>query len=77
MAVDRKDLIEEWHSTDNKSNTPNNVRAGSDKYITWRCKECGHVWETQAKSRAIKHTGCPKCHEGIMSDSQNWKFIFT
>lgn len=59
----RKDLIEEWHSTDNKNNTPNNVRAGSDKYITWCCKECSHVWETQAKSRAIKNTGCPKCHE--------------
>ncbi|MCM3390256.1 zinc-ribbon domain-containing protein [Ureibacillus chungkukjangi] len=63
IGDERKDLIEEWHSTDNQNNTPNNVRTGSDKYITWRCKECSHVWITQAKSRAIKNTGCPKCHE--------------
>ncbi len=63
IADERKDLIEEWHSTYNKSYTPNNVRSGSDKFITWRCKECSHIWVTQAKSRAIKHTGCPKCHE--------------
>ncbi|WP_087974318.1 zinc-ribbon domain-containing protein [Oceanobacillus rekensis] len=34
-----------------------------DEYIVWRCKECGHNWETQAKNRTIHHTGCPKCHE--------------
>ncbi|WP_053071877.1 zinc-ribbon domain-containing protein [Ornithinibacillus contaminans] len=63
IADDRKDLIEEWHSTDNKNDTPYNVRVGSDKQITWCCKECGHIWKSQAKSRAIKNTGCPKCHE--------------
>lgn len=63
IAKERSDLIEEWHATANKGNTPYNIRTGSDKVITWCCKECGHVWENQAKSRAIKNTGCPKCHE--------------
>lgn len=63
ISEERHDLIEEWHVTANKGNTPNNIRAGSDKLITWCCKECGHIWENQAKSRAIKNTGCPKCHE--------------
>lgn len=63
IAEERQDLIEEWHPTKNKENTPYNVRSGSDKVIIWCCKECEHIWESQAKSRAIKNTGCPKCHE--------------
>lgn len=63
IAEERFDLIEEWHPTENRENTPNNVRSGSDKTIFWCCKECDHIWESQAKSRAIKNTGCPKCHE--------------
>ncbi|MEN2468108.1 zinc-ribbon domain-containing protein [Ornithinibacillus sp. JPR2-1] len=63
IAKERPDLVEEWHTNENKDNTPNNIRTGSDKLITWLCKECGHVWSSQAKSRAIKNTGCPKCHE--------------
>lgn len=63
IAEERPDLVEEWHINANEGNTPDNVRVGSDKFITWCCKECGHIWENQAKSRAIKNTGCPKCHE--------------
>jgi hypothetical protein len=63
IAEERPDLIEEWHPLNINENTPFNVRAGSDKVIIWICKECEHVWESQAKSRAIKNTGCPKCHE--------------
>lgn len=63
IAEERPDLVEEWHETANKGNTPYNVRAGSDKVIIWYCKECGHIWKSQAKSRARKNTGCPKCHE--------------
>ncbi|RDI37536.1 zinc-ribbon domain-containing protein [Falsibacillus pallidus] len=63
IAEERPDLIEEWHPFENKQNTPFNVRTGSDKIIFWSCKGCEYVWKTQAKSRAIKNTGCPKCHE--------------
>ncbi|MBV6682336.1 hypothetical protein KV679_01380 [Bacillus sp. JRC01] len=63
IAEERPELIEEWHPLRNNENTPVNVRAGSDKIIFWSCKVCKHVWSTQAKSRAIKKTGCPKCHE--------------
>ncbi|MCH6265072.1 zinc-ribbon domain-containing protein [Neobacillus citreus] len=63
IANERPDLIEEWHPLENNENAPFNVRVGSDKRVVWSCKECKHVWETQAKSRAIKNTGCPKCHE--------------
>ncbi|MCQ6274701.1 DUF559 domain-containing protein [Bacillus sp. V3B] len=63
IAEERPELIEEWPLEKNNGNTPYNVRTGSDKYIIWHCKECGHNWETQAKNRAIHNTGCPKCHE--------------
>ncbi|MQR93705.1 zinc-ribbon domain-containing protein [Fictibacillus phosphorivorans] len=63
IADERPDLLKEWHTIKNKENTPFNVRSGSDKGIVWCCKDCEHVWETQAKSRAIKNTGCPKCNE--------------
>ncbi|MBD7939056.1 zinc-ribbon domain-containing protein [Cytobacillus sp. Sa5YUA1] len=63
IAEERPDLIEEWHPLENNEDTLVNVRSGSDKIIVWRYKECEHVWKTQAKSRAIKNTVCPKCHE--------------
>jgi protein-arginine kinase activator protein McsA len=63
IAEERPELIKEWHPLKNNENTPFNVRVGSDKVIIWLCNECEHVWESQAKSRAIKNTGCPKCHE--------------
>lgn len=63
IADERPDLIIEWHKTKNRMNTPFNIRSGSDKGIVWICKECEHIWESQVKSRAIKNTGCPKCHE--------------
>lgn len=45
IAKERPDLVEEWHATANEGDIPHNVRVGSDKYITWCCKECGHIWE--------------------------------
>lgn len=63
IAKERPELIEEWHLIENKDNTPYNVRCGSDKIIRWRCKVCGYIWDSQAKNRAIKNTGCPKCNE--------------
>ena len=56
-------MIEEWHPTRNKQKTPFNVSAGSDEKIVWCCKECAHIWQTTANGRALRNTGCPKCHE--------------
>lgn len=63
VALERPDLVKEWHKAPSKKDTPDNVTAGSDKIVTWRCVECDHLWDAQVKSRAIKKTGCPKCME--------------
>lgn len=44
VADERSDLVEEWCATKNGENTPNTLRAGSDKNIKWPCKECRH-WQ--------------------------------
>ncbi|OMP68693.1 zinc-ribbon domain-containing protein [Domibacillus epiphyticus] len=63
IIKERPDLVEEWHSIGNAGNTPDNVKAGSDKKILWCCKKCNYVWKSTAKNRALKNTGCPKCNE--------------
>jgi len=53
------ELAKQWHPTKNDSLTPNDVTAGSNKKVWWKCKE-GHEWEATVKSRNHGR-GCPFC----------------
>lgn len=56
------ELIEEW-STKNLRNTYQ-VYSQSSKKAWWKCKKCGHEWETRVSTRTSKQkSGCPLCNE--------------
>ena len=50
----------QWHPTRNGELIPDQVSAGSNAGVWWRC-EWGHEWEAAAIDRTSKGTGCPVC----------------
>lgn len=63
LATVRPDLVEEW-APDNPVK-PNKIAAGSHMWATWRCKNCGHIWQARVNMRTKEHNGggtnCPRC----------------
>jgi hypothetical protein len=64
LATTHPDLAKEWHPTKNGSITPNNMTAGSSKYmIWWICKDnSSHIWDSSVSNRT-RGNGCPSCAE--------------
>lgn len=55
-------LVAEWHPTLNGGLKPGDVQAGSGTMCWWLCPTGnGHEWQTQARSRSLRGTGCPFC----------------
>jgi len=62
------DISAQWHPTRNGDLTPDQLPAGSQKRVWWRC-ELGHQWEAAISNRTYNSTGCPvhagrKLHAG-------------
>jgi len=55
------DIAAEWHPTKNVPVTAADVNPGSKKNRWWRCRACGHDWETDPDHRTRRGDGCPKC----------------
>ena len=46
--------------------------AGSNKMIHWKCYKCEHIWSASVVSRTIAGTGCGFCNLGdLHSDCRN------
>ncbi|XYI03981.1 zinc-ribbon domain-containing protein [Sorangium sp. So ce1128] len=55
-------VAREWHPTRNGNLTPNDVTAGSDRLVWWRCpKGPDHEWQTEVELRGRRGLGCPFC----------------
>ena len=52
------DIAKQWHPTLNGNLTPDQVTAGSNKKVWWRC-DLGHEWEAAVIDRTSKGNGCP------------------
>ena len=51
----------QWHPALNGDLTPEQVTAGSRRYVWWRCS-LGHVWRARVHSRTgNQRCGCPVC----------------
>ena len=61
LATTHPHLAEQWCSARNGSCTPNDVMAGTNRKMWWRC-ERGHEWEASVASRARLNAGCPFCN---------------
>ena len=81
------ELAKEWDLEANHNLTPKMFKPGSSQRVGWKCRICGHTWETTIYSRAINHTRCPICYrldnrggkhaaaKKIYQYSKDWQFI--
>lgn len=61
LAVTHREIACQWIREKNLPLTPENVLAGTDKKVWWRCDK-GHEWEAYIYSRTGKQaSGCPIC----------------
>jgi uncharacterized protein YchJ len=71
LAIERPDLVAEWHPSKNLPLTAKDVTAGSSTRVWWKCRRGpDHVWEAVVITRTLKGTGCPFCanrRAGLMS----------
>jgi hypothetical protein len=62
LAALHPDLAAQWHPTKNGNKTPDQVPAGSQKRVWWKCpKGPDHEWEAIVSSRSRAGAGCPCC----------------
>lgn len=62
LATVCPELAKQWHPTKNRELTPNDVVAGTNKKIWWKCpKGDDHAWQATGNHR-VNGTGCPKCN---------------
>ena len=54
------ELVEEWDYQKNETNKPEMFTKSSEYRAWWKCKECGHSWQTTIAHR-VSGTNCPKC----------------
>lgn len=54
-------LIQEWNGQKNKFG-PQHYSGHSNQKVWWKCKICGHEWNTQIYARA-RGSGCPQCYK--------------
>ena len=55
-------LASEWHPTKNGELTPQDVTAGSNKKVWWKCQKHGHEWKASIASRKGSERSCPYCN---------------
>ncbi len=63
LAEDNPALVEEWDWEQNLSLTPDKVSKGSTRVVWWKCKKCGHSWQSSIYARNYSKKICPFCKE--------------
>ena len=85
MLVDvASELIDELDSVKNGDIDVKKLTAYSTKIFWWKCKKCGHEWQTTIKHRYQGH-GCPECakvarsasapNKQVLSDTYNLQVV--
>lgn len=59
LATTHPELAREWNF-DEKELLPQQVMAGTNKKVSWKCSECGETWKARIWSRRDGR-GCPYC----------------
>ena len=65
LATLYPELASEWNYEANLKD-PTKYVTGSHYVASWKCSNCGHIWEKEIRRR-IKHPECPVCHINILS----------
>jgi rubrerythrin len=66
LAARHPELLAELHPTRNAELDPYTVGSGSTQRLWWRCRACGHEWESAAATRSAG-SGCPQCAQAKRS----------
>lgn len=75
LAVRYPELMAEWDFSKNDIN-PNAILPKKNVKVWWKCKDCGHEWQSSLQSRTRKKsTGCPICRDKKAREHQR-KNIF-
>ncbi len=53
-------VVEEWSYEKNGDIMPSSIYPGTHTKYWWKCKTCGHEWETAVRDR-VKGRNCPEC----------------
>jgi len=62
LATTHPKIVVQWYHKKNLPLTPNDVTAGSNKKIWWKCnKGSNHIWQASPKQRTKKSNSCPVC----------------
>lgn len=59
LQTTHPELMLDWDYS--RNDLPMNYKAGSNKYVWWKCHICGNEWQTPVYSRALYGRGCKKC----------------
>ena len=63
-------LAAEWHPTQNGDLKPNEVTAGNDRIVWWKCEK-GHEWQAGIGTRNRRKNGCPYCANRLVLEGYN------
>ena len=55
------DLLVEWHPDRNEGLDPFRLKPASGVKAWWKCRDCGHDWQTTLGLRTTAGTGCSPC----------------
>ncbi|MFB8008317.1 zinc-ribbon domain-containing protein [Nocardia sp. NPDC056000] len=61
LASQFPEIAAEWDYEKNSGLRPDQVMAGGDSKVHWRCRAYGHQWETKIAERTSGGYGCPVC----------------
>lgn len=60
ISTTHPDIALQWHTELNEMQ-PYEVSSGSHKKVWWKCRVCGHQWQSMVYNRCLNNAGCPKC----------------
>lgn len=60
LLVINPKICGEWNYNKNVKR-PEEYTPKTSQYAWWKCKDCGHEWETSIVSRSLYGSGCPEC----------------
>lgn len=83
LGVLRPDIAEEWDCVKNGNLTPFMFSEHSNYYAYWKCKKCGHEWQSTIGNRTGGHgkhhnQGCPVCNspkKAVVQLSVDFEYI--
>lgn len=61
LASTHSGLVKEWNYEKNINTSPQNIKAGSDRIVWWKCSSCGYEWQAVVRFRVKDQCKCPHC----------------